>query len=105
MPRTLPVFPTFFALYVSIVVVFLLAGLGPPLAGALPGVAETFEAWGEGEGPLSELWRGMAEAGALTYDAFGLLVEAVKNQGKVDPGAIREGLAGIRDYRGVTGFF
>ena len=42
---------------------------------------------------------------ALTYDAFGLLVEAVKNQGKVDPGAIREGLAGIRDYRGVTGFF
>ena len=63
MPRALPVFPTFFALYVSIVVVFLLAGLGPPLAGALPGVAETFEAWGEGEGPLSELWRGMAEAG------------------------------------------
>ena len=63
MPRALPVFPALFALYVTTAVLLLLAGLGPPLAGALPGVAETFEAWGEGEGPFSELWRGMAESG------------------------------------------
>ena len=63
MPRALPVFPALFALYVTTAVLLLLAGLGPPLAQALPGVAETFEAWGEGEGPFSELWRGMAESG------------------------------------------
>ena len=42
---------------------------------------------------------------ALTFDAFGLLFEAAKNQGKVDSVAIREGLTRIRDYRGVTGSF
>ena len=63
MSRALPVFPALFALYMTTVVLFLLAGLGPPLAGALPGVAETFEAWGKGDGPFSELWRGMADAG------------------------------------------
>jgi len=39
---------------------------------------------------------------ALTYDSFGLLFKAVKDQGKVDPDAIRDGLAAIV-YRGVTG--
>ncbi len=42
---------------------------------------------------------------ALTYDAFGLLVEAIKNQAEVGPAAVREGMAAIRDYRGVTGSF
>ena len=40
---------------------------------------------------------------ALTYDAFGLLFEAIKSQKKAEPEAIRDGLAGIKDYKGVTG--
>jgi branched-chain amino acid transport system substrate-binding protein len=40
---------------------------------------------------------------ALTYDAFGLLVEALGIAGKPDRTAIREGLAQIRTYEGVTG--
>ncbi len=42
---------------------------------------------------------------ALTYDAFGLLFEAVRSQGKVDPDAVRDGLAAIQLYAGMTGTF
>jgi len=40
---------------------------------------------------------------ALTYDAFGLLFEAIRNQGKTDSESIRNGLASISRYEGVTG--
>jgi len=40
---------------------------------------------------------------ALTYDSFGLLVQALKSAGKATPQAIRDALAGIREYKGVTG--
>ena len=42
---------------------------------------------------------------ALTFDSFGLLFEAARSRGKVDSASIREGLASIRNYRGVTGSF
>ena len=45
------------------------------------------------------------DVAALTFDAFGLLFEAARSQGKVDSAAVREGLAIIRNYRGVTGSF
>ena len=45
------------------------------------------------------------DVAALTFDSFGLLFEAARNQGKVDSAAIREGLASIENYRGVTGSF
>lgn len=40
---------------------------------------------------------------ALTYDAVGLIVEAVKKGGGIDSGTIREGLAKIRAYPGLAG--
>jgi branched-chain amino acid transport system substrate-binding protein len=40
---------------------------------------------------------------ALTYDSFGLLVQAIKSAGKADTQAIRDALAAIREYKGVTG--
>ncbi len=40
---------------------------------------------------------------ALTYDAFGLLFQAIRTQGQTDADAIREGLAEISRYQGVTG--
>jgi branched-chain amino acid transport system substrate-binding protein len=40
---------------------------------------------------------------ALTYDAFGLLAEALKKSAKLDAQSIRDSLAAIRDYKGVTG--
>jgi branched-chain amino acid transport system substrate-binding protein len=43
------------------------------------------------------------DVAALTYDAFGLLFQAIKSQGKFDPEAIRTGLAGIESFTGVTG--
>jgi len=43
------------------------------------------------------------DVAALTYDAFGLLVEAVKAGGKLDRQAIRDALAKIAKYDGVTG--
>jgi len=43
------------------------------------------------------------DVAALTYDAFGLLFEAVRLQGKVNPDAVRDGLAAIELYHGVTG--
>lgn len=43
------------------------------------------------------------DVAALTYDAFGLLFEAIRSQGKADSESIRNGLASIRRYEGVTG--
>jgi branched-chain amino acid transport system substrate-binding protein len=40
---------------------------------------------------------------ALTYDSFGLLAQAIKAAGKADAKAIRDALAAIREYKGVTG--
>lgn len=39
----------------------------------------------------------------LTYDAFGLLFQAMQKEGKTDPESIRQGLATIGRYTGVTG--
>jgi len=58
------------------------------------------------QGFVTRFWeaygRDPEDNAALTYDSFGLLFKAVKDQGKVDPDAIRDGLAAIV-YRGVTG--
>ncbi len=43
------------------------------------------------------------DVAALTYDSFGLLWQALKNAGKVDRQAVRDALAKIPDYEGVTG--
>lgn len=43
------------------------------------------------------------DVAALTYDSFGLLVQAIKSARKLDRGAIRDALAGIPSYEGVTG--
>ncbi len=43
------------------------------------------------------------DVAALTYDAFGLLFQAIQEQGKADPKAIQAGLSQIQRYDGVTG--
>jgi branched-chain amino acid transport system substrate-binding protein len=43
------------------------------------------------------------DVAALTYDAFGMLFQAIESQDKADPGSIRNGLATISQYEGVTG--
>ena len=43
------------------------------------------------------------EIAALTYDAFGLLFEAIRRQNTLDGALIREGLARTEDYPGITG--
>jgi len=43
------------------------------------------------------------DVAALTYDSFGLLFEALQAAGKVDREAVRNALAQIPDYEGVTG--
>ena len=43
------------------------------------------------------------DVAALTYDAFGMLFEAMKSQAKTDSESIRNGLAAISRYEGVTG--
>lgn len=43
------------------------------------------------------------DVAALTYDAFGLLFQAIRSQGKADSESIRNGLASISRYEGVTG--
>ena len=50
-----------------------------------------------------------ADYAALTWDSIGLMVEGIKNAGKVDSNprkmrkAIRDGLAAIKSFEGVTG--
>lgn len=43
------------------------------------------------------------DVAALTYDAFGLLWQALQTAGKVDRAAVRDALAKIPNYEGVTG--
>lgn len=43
------------------------------------------------------------DVAALTYDAFGLLWQALQTAGKVDRQAVRDALAQIPNYEGVTG--
>jgi branched-chain amino acid transport system substrate-binding protein len=43
------------------------------------------------------------DVAALTYDSFGLLWEALKTAGKNDRQAVRDAMAGIPQYEGVTG--
>jgi branched-chain amino acid transport system substrate-binding protein len=43
------------------------------------------------------------DVAALTYDAFGLLFEAIKSAGKLDRQAVRDALAQVQNYQGVTG--
>jgi len=45
------------------------------------------------------------DVAALTYDACGLLVEALEKGGKNEREAVREAFAQIREYKGVTGTF
>lgn len=45
------------------------------------------------------------DVAALTYDACGLITEALKTSGKNDRESLREALAKIREYKGVTGTF
>lgn len=40
---------------------------------------------------------------ASTYDAMGILFKAITSQGKTDPESIRQGIATIGRYQGVTG--
>ncbi|MEA5418946.1 ABC transporter substrate-binding protein [Spirulina sp. CCNP1310] len=42
-------------------------------------------------------------AAALTYDALGLLIEAIRREGRTDAKAIQGGLQSIRDFPGVSG--
>ncbi|MBI5905759.1 MAG: ABC transporter substrate-binding protein [Deltaproteobacteria bacterium] len=41
--------------------------------------------------------------GTLAYDATNLLIEAIRKAGSDDPGKIRDALASIRNFNGVTG--
>jgi len=43
------------------------------------------------------------DVAALTYDSFGLFFQALKAAGKVDREALREALANLKEYKGVTG--
>lgn len=43
------------------------------------------------------------DVAALTYDAFGLLLRAIRTAGRADREAVRDALAGIEDFEGVTG--
>jgi len=41
--------------------------------------------------------------GALGYDAAGVLFEAIRKSGKTDPAGIKEGLASVKNFEGVSG--
>jgi branched-chain amino acid transport system substrate-binding protein len=43
------------------------------------------------------------DGAALTYDALGLMMKAIQNQGKFDSRSIRDGLYALGPYEGVTG--
>jgi branched-chain amino acid transport system substrate-binding protein len=43
------------------------------------------------------------DVAALTYDAFGMLFQAIESQGEADPESIRNGLVTMSQYEGVTG--
>jgi branched-chain amino acid transport system substrate-binding protein len=43
------------------------------------------------------------DVAALTYDSFGLLWQALQSAGKIDRQAVRDGMANIANFEGVTG--
>jgi len=43
------------------------------------------------------------DVAALTYDSFGLLWQALQSAGKIDRQAVRDGMATISNFEGVTG--
>lgn len=43
------------------------------------------------------------DVAALTYDAVSLLCQAIKAAGKVDRQAVRDALASVKQFNGVTG--
>jgi branched-chain amino acid transport system substrate-binding protein len=43
------------------------------------------------------------DVAALTYDSFGLLFQAIQAAGKLDRQAVRDAMAAITSYEGVTG--
>ena len=43
------------------------------------------------------------DVAALTYDAVALLCQALQTAGKIDREAVREALAGVKEFKGVTG--
>lgn len=45
------------------------------------------------------------DVAALTYDACGLIAEAIEKAGKNNREALREALSKVREYKGVTGSF
>ncbi len=47
--------------------------------------------------------RTVTVGGVLTYDAFGLLFDALKRAGRIDPEAVAEALRSTLRYEGVTG--
>jgi branched-chain amino acid transport system substrate-binding protein len=40
---------------------------------------------------------------AATYDSLGILFQAIENQGSIGPDQIRQGIANLGEYQGVTG--
>jgi branched-chain amino acid transport system substrate-binding protein len=44
-----------------------------------------------------------SSAAALSYDAFNIAVDAINRAGSTDPLAIRDAMANVKDYVGVTG--
>ena len=40
---------------------------------------------------------------ALTYDSVNIVLQAIREQGRLEPSAIRDGLAGLARFEGVTG--
>ncbi len=47
--------------------------------------------------------RAVDSLGALGADAYFLILEAIRSEGKADPESIRDGLSKIKDFQGVTG--
>ena len=53
---------------------------------------------------FKRLYGGMPDdVAALTYDSFGLLKQAIEEAGKIDRQAVRDALAKVQKYEGVTG--
>lgn len=46
-----------------------------------------------------------SSAAALSFDAYMLVVDAIEKAGSTEPEAIKNALAGTKDYQGVTGVF
>jgi branched-chain amino acid transport system substrate-binding protein len=64
---------------------------------ATPAAARFIEAFKAKYGAMPD------DVAALTYDSFGLLWQAIKGANRIDRQAVRDALAGITGYDGVTG--